>query len=533
MPAHPALSMLPTPDPTRTSGTTQPSWLATAPAPPTFAPLRADTTADVVVVGAGIAGLTTAYLLGREGQRVVVLEDGEIASGESGRTTAHLSNALDDRYTTLERLFGAEGARLAAESHSAAIDQIETIVTDEQLACDFTRLAGYLFLPPGGDPQQLHDELAAAHRAGLSAVEWLPDAGTKGFRTGPCLRFPNQGQFHVLKYLSGLARAVVAQGGRIHTRSHAAEVLGGSPASVRTAEGYKVTARAVVIATNSPFNDRVVMHTKQGPYRTYAVAARVPRGSITPALYWDTPDPYHYIRLQPGEPDAAGHPSDYELLIVGGEDHKVGHDDPATRLACLEDWTRAHFPQVSDIAHRWSGQVLEPNDGLGYAGRNPLDAANVYLITGDSGHGMTHGTLGALLLRDLILDRPNPWAALYDPGRVTLKPDSLREFARENASVAADYTDLLTGGDVASVADIQPGHGAVLRRGLTKVAVYKDAQGQPHECSAICPHLGCVVHWNDLETSWDCPCHGSRFNAYGQLLNGPANSDLAAVEPGP
>lgn len=308
MPAHPALSMLPTPDPTRTSGTTQPSWLATAPAPPTFAPLRADTTADVVVVGAGIAGLTTAYLLGREGQRVVVLEDGEIASGESGRTTAHLSNALDDRYTTLERLFGAEGARLAAESHSAAIDQIETIVTDEQLACDFTRLAGYLFLPPGGDPQQLHDELAAAHRAGLSAVEWLPDAGTKGFRTGPCLRFPNQGQFHVLKYLSGLARAVVAQGGRIHTRSHAAEVLGGSPASVRTAEGYKVTARAVVIATNSPFNDRVVMHTKQGPYRTYAVAARVPRGSITPALYWDTPDPYHYIRLQPGEPDAAGQP---------------------------------------------------------------------------------------------------------------------------------------------------------------------------------------------------------------------------------
>jgi glycine/D-amino acid oxidase-like deaminating enzyme/nitrite reductase/ring-hydroxylating ferredoxin subunit len=522
-----------TPDPARTSGTTQPSWFATAAAPPTFAPLRADTTADVVVIGAGIAGLTTAYLLGREGQRVVVLEDGEIASGESGRTTAHLSNALDDRYTTLEQLFGAEGARLAAASHSAAIDQIEKIVADEQLACDFTRLDGYLFLPPGGNPQELHDELAAAHRAGLGGVEWLPDSDTTGFRTGPCLRFPQQGQFHILKYLSGLARAVVAQGGRIFTHSHAAEAQGGSSTRVITADGFAVAARAVVIATNSPFNDRVVMHTKQGPYRTYAVAAQVPQGSITPALYWDTPDPYHYIRLQPGEPAAQGQPADYDLLIVGGEDHKVGHDDPAARLACLEEWTRTHFPQVRDIAHRWSGQVLEPNDGLGYAGRNPLDAENVYIITGDSGHGMTHGTLGAMLLRDLILGRPNSWATLYDPGRVTLKTDSLLEFARENAGVAADYTDLLTGGDVASAADIAPGHGAVLRRGLTKVAVYKDEQGQAHECSAICPHLGCVVHWNDLETSWDCPCHGSRFNAYGQLLNGPANSDLAAASPKP
>jgi hypothetical protein len=230
------------------------------------------------------------------------------------------------------------------------------------------------------------------------------------------------------------------------------------------------------------------MHTKQGPYRTYAVAARVPKGAITQALYWDTPDPYHYIRLQAGEPGAGGQPAEHDLLIVGGEDHKVGHDDPAARLACLEDWTRAHFPQLIDIAYRWSGQVLEPNDSLAYAGRNPLDSENVYIITGDSGHGMTHGTLGAMLLRDLILGRPNPWADLYDPGRVTLKPYSLLEFARENALVAADYTDLLTGGDVASAEEIAPGSGAVLRHGLTKVAVYKDPQGQVHApglCSAL------------------------------------------------
>jgi glycine/D-amino acid oxidase-like deaminating enzyme/nitrite reductase/ring-hydroxylating ferredoxin subunit len=517
-------------DPARTSGATVSSWFATAPAPPTFAPLRENTTADVAVIGGGIAGLTTAYLLGREGKKVVVLEDGELASGESGRTTAHLSNALDDRYTTLEQLFGAEGARLAAESHTAAIAQIEQIVAAERIACDFRRLDGYLFLPKDGKPQELHDELAAAHRAGLTGVEYLPDSGTTGFSTGECLRFPGQGQFHILKYLNGLAAAITAQGGRIFTHTHATEVSGGSPARVETTEGFTVEAQAVVVATNSPFNDRVVMHTKQSPWRTYALAARVPKGAIATALYWDTPDPYHYIRLQPVDASEGGQAVDYELLIIGGEDHKVGHDDPNARLACLEDWARAHFPQITAIDYRWSGQVLEPNDSLAYAGRNPLDAENVYIITGDSGHGMTHATLGAMLLCDLILGRPNPWQELYDPGRVTLKAESLKEFARDNASVAAEYTELLTGGDVASAEDIAPGSGAVLRQGVSKVAVYKDPAGQVHTCSAICPHLGCVVHWNELETSWDCPCHGSRFDAYGHLLAGPANSNLASKE---
>ena len=508
-------------DPARTSGATQSSWFATAAAPPTFAPLQENTTADVVIVGAGIAGLTSAYLLGREGRRVVVLEDGELASGESGRTTAQLSNALDERYTSLEQLFGQEGARLAAESHSAAIAEIERIVADEHIDCDFQHLDGFLFLPKNGSPQELHDELAAAHRAGLAGVEWRPEAGVAGFTTGECLRFPGQGQFHILKYLSGLAQAIVRQGGRIYTRSHVAEVTGGEQAGVQTSAGFRVQAAAVLVATNSPFNDRVTMHTKQSPYRTYVVAGRVPRGSVGQALFWDTADPYHYIRLQALD-DA------HDLLLVGGEDHKVGHDDPEARLACLEDWARAHFPQLADISYRWSGQVMETDDGLAYIGRNTLDHDNVYIITGDSGQGMTHGTLGALLVRDLVLGRPNPWAQLYDPGRITLKAESLKEFVSDNLSVVADYTELLTGGDVASADDIAPGAGAVLRQGLTKVAVYKDPQGQTHTCSAICPHLGCVVHWNPLETSWDCPCHGSRFDAYGHLLAGPANSDLPA-----
>ncbi|MCA8831647.1 FAD-dependent oxidoreductase [Hymenobacter pini] len=515
---------MPRSNPALTSGITVSSWLSTAEALPAFKPLAGNLTANVVVVGGGIAGLTTAYLLGLEGKQVVLLEDGDLASGETGRTTAHLSFALDDRYTTLEQLFGKEGARLAADSHRAAVDRIEQLVQQERIACDFERLPGYLFLPKNGTAKELDDELEAAHRAGLTNVKRLPDAKAKGFRTGECLVFPEQGQFHILKYLHGLVQAIQRQGGRIFTRTHVAEVHGGSQARAVTAAGHEVQAQAVVVATNTPFNDRVVMHTKQGAYRTYVVVVQVPKGSVTKALYWDTADPYHYIRLQ--ELDAA-----HDLLIVGGEDHKTGQEEnPEERLRCLEEWVREHFPTASEVVYRWSGQVMEPNDGLGYAGRNPLDAENVYIITGDSGHGMTHGTLGAMLVTDLIQQRNNPWASLYDPGRVTLKPESVKEFVRENVNVAAEYTDLLTGGDVSQAEQIAPGTGAVLRRGLSKVAVYRDTKGQTHECSAICPHLGCVVHWNGLEKSWDCPCHGSRFDALGKLLNGPANSDLRPVE---
>ncbi|SFQ66453.1 FAD-dependent oxidoreductase [Hymenobacter arizonensis] len=517
------------PNPARTSGATISSWFGTAPALPTFEPLAENAKADVVIVGGGIAGLTTAYLLSKEGRKVILLEDGELASGETGRTTAHLSFALDDHYTTLENLFGEEGAQLAAESHSAAVDMIEEIVQNEKIDCDFTRLDGFMFLHADGKRKDLTNELEAAHRAGLPDVELLESAGTTGFEPGECLRWPGQGQFHILKYLNGLAQAIVMQGGRICTHTRVSEVHGGAQAHVVTDDGYEVKAKkGIVVATNTPFNDRVVMHTKQHPYRTYVVGARIPKGSVTKALYWDMADPYHYVRLQEVDAGPRGGQVNYDLLIVGGEDHKTGQsDDPEAHLRCLEEWTRDRFPMVKDFEYRWSGQVMEPSDGLGYAGRNPLDSDNVFIITGDSGHGMTHGTLGPMIVADLIENRENPWAKLYDPGRITLKRESAQEFIKENVNVAIEYTELLTGGDVSSVDEIPAGTGAVMRRGITKVAVYKDDKGATHECSAICPHLGCVVHWNGLEKSWDCPCHGSRFTALGELLNGPAGTGLA------
>jgi glycine/D-amino acid oxidase-like deaminating enzyme/nitrite reductase/ring-hydroxylating ferredoxin subunit len=441
----------------------------------------------------------------------------------TARTTAHLSNALDDRFFELERLFGEEGARLAADSHTAAIDRIEAIVAEEGIACDFERLDGYLFLAEDATPQLLHDELAAAHRAGLVAVRSLSRAPLEAFDTGPCLHFPDQAQFHPIKYLAGLARAIERLGGQLYTPMHATAITGGDPARVETATGAVVTCAAVVVATNTPVNDRVAIHTKQAPYVTYAIAARVARGAVPRLLLWDAPrdldQPYHYIRVLPG--------ADHDLLIVGGEDHKTGQaSDGLERWANLERWTRARFP-IQGIARHWSGQVMEPVDGLAFIGRNPLDHGNVYIATGDSGMGLTHGTIAGILLTDLIQERPNRWADLYDPSRKTL--GALREFARENLNVAAQYSDLVTPGEVELEA-IRPGTGAVVRRGLTKIAAYRDAGGVLHQRSAICPHLGCVVAWNGVEQTWDCPCHGSRFACDGRVVQGPANSDLAALD---
>jgi glycine/D-amino acid oxidase-like deaminating enzyme len=493
-------------------------WLATVQLP-SFSPLTADTTADVCVVGAGIAGLTTAYLLTQVGKSVVVLDDGSIGSGMTGVTTAHLANALDDRYLEIERMHGERGARLAAESHTAAIDRIDSIVSRERIACDFSRVDGYLFCAPEHGEDLLDRELAAAHRAGLHDVQKIARAPI-AFDTGPCLRFPSQGQFHPLKYLAGLAQAIERGGGRIHTGTHATQVQGGDDAAVTTSAGA-VRARHVVVATNSPVNDLVVIHTKQAPYMTYVVGARVPKNAVTTALYWDTADPYHYLRLQPLD-------ATHDLLIVGGEDHKSGQaDDTAERHPRLERWARERFPHMGEVLYRWAGQVMETVDGLAFIGRNPLDHDNVYTVTGDSGMGMTHGTIAGMLITDQILGRHNSWAALYDPGRVTLR--AAGEYTREAANMAVQYADWVTPGDVDSVDHIANGSGAVIRRGAVKLAVYRDDAGALHERSAVCPHLGCIVAWNAAEQTWDCPCHGSRFDKFGTVINGPANVDLVRL----
>jgi len=466
-------------------------WMATANTP-SQSPLKENVRTEVCIVGAGIAGLTTAYLLGREGRSVVVLDDGLIGGGMTGRTTAHLSNAYDDRYVGVEKTHGAEAARLTADSHTAAIFKISEIVVTEKIDCDFEWLDGFLFAAKPDEVELLNDELAAAHRAGLTGVEKVARAPLKSFDTGAALRFPRQAQFHPLKYLEGVSRAIMRDGGRIFLQTHATRIEGnGNEARVENSHGPVVTSEVVVVATNSPVNDRVAIHTKQAPYVTYVIGIRVPKGSVTRALYWDTGDPYHYVRLQ--------NENGYDVLIVGGEDHKTGQaNDGEERFGRLEQWTRERFPQSEEVEYRWSGQVMETVDGLAFIGRNPLDADNVYIATGDSGQGMTHGTIAGMLLTDLIQGRKNKWEELYSPSRIRLK--SLPEFAAENINVAGQYLDYVT----------------------------TDRTDEAHKLSKVCPHLGCIVAWNSTEQTWDCPCHGSRFSADGRVYQGPANRDLSS-----
>ena len=511
-----------------TSGDTLSYWIDSV-EPIKFKPLRGNLRTDVVVVGAGISGLTTAYCLAKSGKKVVVLDDGFVGSGETGRTTAHASNALDDRYAEIERLHGSDGAKLAADSHTAAIAFIESTALAEGIDCDFKRLDGYLFLHSSDKKENLREEFEATHRAGIQ-TEWLNGVPGIPLENGPCLRFPHQGQFHPLKYLSGLADALLKFGVEIYTETRVSNI---KENEVYTSSEFEIKADHIVVATNSPINDLFTMHTKQYPYRTYVIGALFPKDVVEGALWWDSGDqdsewssmPYHYVRLQPYD-------EQFDLLICGGEDHKTGQEDEdeltaGERFSRLENWLRKRFDRCDRVVYRWSGQVMEPLDAMGYIGRNPGNK-EIYIVTGDSGNGITHGTIAGMLINDLILGRENPWEQLYDPGRISLQVTG--QYIQEAASMVAQYGDYVSKGDVESKQELKAGEGAILSSGIKKYAVYRDENGVTHQYSAVCPHLGCIVQWNGLEKSFDCPCHGSRFTCEGKLINGPARTDLKRVD---
>ena len=483
-----------------------------------FAPLTGDATCDVAIVGGGISGLTAAVILARAGKRVVLLERDGIGSGETGNTTSHLTEALDARYHTLIRDFGEECAQLAARSSREAIDWIESFIRETGIDCGFERVPGYLYTERESDVEQLADELDAARRAGC-AVEWV-DRVPLPFPAYGGIRWDHQAQVHATAYLDGLLEEAVTQGLQVHEDTVVLGVEEGEPCRVETERGT-VRAPYVFVAANVPVNNRVLLHTKIAAYRSYAIAAEVDAGYVS-GLFWDTDAPYHYTRSHTV--------NGRTYLIVGGEDHRTGAKTDTD--ACYERlfaYARRRF-NMSESRFRWSGQIIEPVDGLPFIGRNAV-SQRVYVATGYGGNGMTFGTLAGMLVGDLVLDRPNPYERLY--GATRIKPlAAAYNYVAENLAFPAHLiTDRLTSLDAEAqtIQALQPEEGGIFDADEGKMAVCRDRHGVVHAVSAVCTHLGCDVAWNKAEQTWDCPCHGSRFSPDGKVINGPAVSDLRRV----
>lgn len=501
---------------------TTPFW-STSASFPQFAKLAKDVETDVTIVGAGITGLTTAYLLASAGKRVVVLERDRCAGTDTGHTSAHLTMVTDARLSDLVRQFGRDHAQAVWDAGLAAIAQIDDVIRANGIDADFEWVDGYLHAPVDGSGQdetrRFEDEVKLATEFGFDAeyVDGVPLVGMPG------VRFPGQARFHPRKYLAGLAKAIVALGGEIYEHSEAGEFRD-EPRAV-TVNGYTVTCRDFVIATHNPLvgaggmTRATLFQTKLALYTSYVVAGRIATGRIPDALWWDTADPYSYLRVEPHR--------DYDLVIYGGEDHKTGQqEDTSVCYRRLEERLRRILPDV-ELTHHWSGQVIETPDGLPYIGK---DTDHQYSATGYAGNGLTFGTLAAMMMADAILQRPNPWTDLFDPDRKALTR-GLWNYLKENV----DYPyylirDRFAGADARSLRAVKRGQGKVVERNGTKVAAYRDPAGAVTLRSATCTHMGCVVAWNTTERTWDCPCHGSRFKPTGDVISGPAEAPLGEID---
>jgi len=499
---------------------TQPYWIDSTTFP-RYPKLERDEAVDVVVVGAGITGLTAAYLLMQEGRSVALLERERCAEIDTGHTSAHLTMVTDLRATDLVNNFGRDHAQAAWDAGLAAIEQIASAVADLEIDCDFAWVPGFLHAPIGdgrADARSFREEAALATALGFDAdfVDQVPFVG------GPGVRFNGQARFHPRKYLAALAQAITDRGGLIFERSPATE-FSDRPVSVK-ANGHTISCRSIALATHTPLVGNAGMfgaamfQTKLSLYTSYVVSGRVAKGRVPDALFWDTADPYHYLRLEPQR--------DHDVVIFGGEDHKTGQATDTN--ACFDRLERTLQSMIGgvDVTHRWSGQVIETSDGLPYIGET---AARQFAGTGYSGNGLTFGTLTAMMAADRIAGRRNPWSELFDPSRKKIF-GGLWDYLKENK----DYPyymirDRVAGADGRSTREVPRGAGRIIELDGQKVAVYRDARGAVTKRSAVCTHMACIVDWNEAERTWDCPCHGSRFKPDGKVIAGPAESPLAPI----
>ena len=480
-------------------------------------PLDEDVACDVAVIGGGIVGVTTAFRLAEAGARVVLLEARRIGAGATGYTTAKVSSLHGLTYAGLESSFGSDTSRVYADANQAGLADIASLVDELSIECDFRRKPNFTYSLTRDGERSISEEAAAARRAGLPAtvesrIDELP------FPVTAAVRVPEQAEFHPLAYLYALADAAADLGVRIHEDTRIASVGRDHPCRVVTESGSVVSAGHVVIATHLPILDRGLFFARTHPERSLVLLARL-RGDVPQGMYLSDESPAHSLRSVPVDGE--------ELLMVGGESHKTGQSDEAERHRALEDWARGHF-DVETVDHRWATQDNMPADGLPFVGRLWPFSDRLLTATGLRKWGLAMGTSAARIMVDAVQGTEHRWSPIFSPSRVHPRAGAA-SFVKENANVGFHFVaDRITrrGSD----SDLSPGEGAVVGSGAGQRAVYRDETGELHSLSARCTHLGCIVRFNSAERTWDCPCHGSRFDCLGRVVNGPASSDLPRME---
>ncbi|MBK0379253.1 FAD-dependent oxidoreductase [Mucilaginibacter sp. SD-g] len=464
---------------------------------------------DCLVVGGGITGLTAALLLQQAGKQVFLVEAHRIGFGTTGGTSAHINTFADTTYAEAESAFGLEGAQLFADAIREGYD----LIAGWQQDCDFEVKPGYLYAETEKEVKQLDKIYEAAVKVGVNVA--YTDQVPTPVPFKKALVWPDQAQFHPLKYLSVLQKAFLAAGGSIRENTLITGIE--SKGGLHTAGDIK--ARAVIYATHTPPNINL-FNFECAPYRSYVIAVKLKGGKYPDALIYDSQEPYHYVRTHVIEGE--------QLLLVGGLDHKTGHDDPEKAFKALEKYVREYY-SVSSVKYKWSSQYYVPVDGLPYIGQMPMSAEGIYCATGYNGNGMMLGSVAGKILSDLVLGKANKYEKLFSPARV--KPlDSFSEFVKENADVAYHFVaDRFGIYETDSLKRLSPGTGKLVEVDGKKIAAYRDESGEIYALSPVCTHAGCIVNWNSEERSWDCPCHGARYDVAGKVLTGPATKDLTAI----
>ncbi|WCT10155.1 FAD-dependent oxidoreductase [Mucilaginibacter jinjuensis] len=479
-----------------------------------------NTSYDVLIVGAGITGITTALMLQKAGKQCVVADSYVAGFGTTGGTSAHLNTFADTTYAEAESAFGKEGAQLFADAINEGFDIINSNIKHYKIDCDYETKTGFVYAETDDEVKQLDDLYTGTQNVGVS-INYTDDVPTP-VEYQKAVALPDQAQFHPLKYLQAIQQQFIELGGVVLNYTQVTEFEQSGGLFKVATNNNPISARAIIYATHMPPGVNV-FNFRCAPYRSYVLGVKLTDDKYPDALVYDMQEPYHYFRTH--EIDGQ------KFLIAGGNDHKTGHEDAEKAFEDLEKYIRKYY-NVSSVKYKWSSQYYVPVDGFPYIGQMPGEPQGVYCATGYNGNGMMLGSIAAKILSDLVIGDEGKYEKIFSPARI--KPiDGFTEFVKENADVAYHFiADRFNIHETDSLKRLKPDSGKVVEVNGQKIAAYRDGTGKIHALSPVCTHAKCIVNWNQEEKSWDCPCHGARFDINGEVLTGPARKELQQINLG-